>query len=49
MPKLEDARGRCGQGHQEPNSLLQPKHDGSVCFGFGSFTSIVDLIVCDTR
>ncbi len=30
VPESKDAGGRCRQGHQEPDRLLQPEHDGGV-------------------
>jgi hypothetical protein len=32
VPKFEDTGSCCRQGHQEPDSVLQPEYDG----GFGS-------------
>lgn len=35
MSEPENTRGSCSEGSQEPNRILQPEYDGSICVGFG--------------
>ena len=37
MPESKDPRSGCGEGCQEQNSVLQPKHDGGFSAGLGKF------------
>ena len=44
MSEPENTRGSCSEGSQEPNRILQPEYDGSICVGFGMIVAPTVLI-----